>query len=176
MSQLQLPGRLGKPEPDVCRRPARGCPDRRGDGDDGARAGGGYAPTSTRTTKTALAYCTEWESAGSVAHPLMWEAMPAFDDVESSTQTIDGVDGNPITLYIDRPKDQSGPLPGMVPHPRRGHGAHARRRSDVRALAQERRAARHGGGGGRVPQRRGRAGQTIRSRPGSMIAPRPPNG
>ena len=64
--------------------------------------------------ESALAYCAAREAAGDLAHPLAWEAMPAFEDVESATQTIKGVDDNDITLYIERPKGLSGPLPGMV--------------------------------------------------------------
>lgn len=36
------------------------------------------------------------------------------DDVDTSTETITGVDGNPITLHIIRPRGVTGPLPGVV--------------------------------------------------------------
>ncbi len=113
IEHLQMPGRLGKPDMTF--------------GDDpraDARlvavmatmelAPGVAKPAADADYATALAYCAESEAAGDVTHPLLWEAMPAFDDVESSTETIQGVDGNDITLFIDRPRHQNGPLPGMV--------------------------------------------------------------
>lgn len=36
------------------------------------------------------------------------------EGVESRVETISGVDGNDITLYIDRPVGASGPLPGLL--------------------------------------------------------------
>ncbi|HEX7826619.1 MAG TPA: alpha/beta hydrolase fold domain-containing protein [Mycobacterium sp.] len=36
------------------------------------------------------------------------------EGVESSVETITGVDGNDITLYIDRPVGATGPLPGLL--------------------------------------------------------------
>ncbi|NKB96939.1 MAG: alpha/beta hydrolase fold domain-containing protein [Pseudomonadales bacterium] len=62
----------------------------------------------------ALEYTAAFEKVGEAGHPMMLEAMPAFDGVESSVETIEGVDGNQITLYIERPKAQTGPLPCIV--------------------------------------------------------------
>lgn len=36
------------------------------------------------------------------------------DDVDTSTETITGVDGNTITLHLFRPRGVEGPLPGVV--------------------------------------------------------------
>ena len=47
----------------------------------------------------------------SLPHPQMLEAMPDYSDVEQTTEVIQGVDGNAITLYIHRPVNQSGALP-----------------------------------------------------------------
>jgi acetyl esterase len=40
--------------------------------------------------------------------------VPKAKGVESSTTTITGVDGNDITLYVDRPESAAGPLPGLM--------------------------------------------------------------
>ncbi len=42
------------------------------------------------------------------------QAAPAVTGVTTTTATIDGVDGNDITLYISRPDEDLGPLPGVV--------------------------------------------------------------
>lgn len=39
--------------------------------------------------------------------------------VTTSTSTISGVDGNDITLFVSRPTDTAGPLPGVL-HLHRG--------------------------------------------------------
>ena len=61
-----------------------------------------------------LDYCREMEAAISVAHPQLLAAMPTFNDVATSTSTIQGVDGNEITLYIHQPKNRSNDLPCLV--------------------------------------------------------------
>jgi acetyl esterase len=66
-----------------------------------------------------LDYCFKFEQAAALAHPLMEAAMPAFDGIESWEEQIAGVDGNAITLYIDRPgPDMTGsastPTPGIL--------------------------------------------------------------
>ena len=113
MTDFKLPGRLGNPEMTF-------ADDPRADARIAAAmammelAPGLDLPAPDSDYETALAYTTAFEEAAALAHPLMWEAMPAFDDVESTTETIQGSEGNDITLYIDRPKGLSGPLPGMV--------------------------------------------------------------
>ena len=61
-----------------------------------------------------LAFCTAFETADTLGHPAEQAAMPAFDDVESTTQVITGGDGNALTLFIDRPKAYNGMLPAIV--------------------------------------------------------------
>src|SRR5210317_1165914 len=66
-----------------------------------------------------LDYCFKFEQAAALAHPLMEAAMPAFDSIESWEERIAGVDGNAITLYIDRPSPDrtssaSSPQPGIL--------------------------------------------------------------
>jgi acetyl esterase len=44
-----------------------------------------------------------------------WVAdLPAIDGVGHSTETITGFDGNDIALYISRPLDRTGALPGVL--------------------------------------------------------------
>ncbi|MEM7080273.1 MAG: alpha/beta hydrolase fold domain-containing protein [Pseudomonadota bacterium] len=61
-----------------------------------------------------LAYCQGFEDASAEGNAAMWEMMPNFDDIEETTQVIQGVDGNDIMLYIHRPKGVTGPLPCVV--------------------------------------------------------------
>jgi acetyl esterase len=113
MSEVNLPGRLGNPDlsfEDDPRADPRIA---------GAMAmmalGEGVAPLPADASyEECLEYAAAFEKTGQVAHPAMLEMMPAFDDVESTVETIEGVDGNEISLFIERPKNQVGALPGMV--------------------------------------------------------------
>lgn len=113
MNNLLMPGRLGNPEMTFGEDP-------RADARIVAAmammdfAPGVDTPDLHVDYESALVFCAASEAAGDLGHPMMWEAMPAFEDVASLTQTIKGVDDNDITLFIDRPKNQNGPLPGMV--------------------------------------------------------------
>ena len=71
-------------------------------------------PPADASYEDCLAYCAGLEDAVDETHPLQLEVMPNFDHVEQSTETIQGPDGNDITLYIHRPKGADGPLPGFV--------------------------------------------------------------
>ena len=113
MKDLLMPGRLGDPEMTFERDP-------RADARLVAAmslmdlAPGLETPDAQAGYEDAVAFCSAMEATQELGHPMMLEMMPEFDDVESSTQIIKGVDDNDITLYIDRPKKQSGPLPGML--------------------------------------------------------------
>jgi acetyl esterase len=45
---------------------------------------------------------------------MLFAAVPAAEGVQSHTEVIKGVDGNEITLYVDRPVEAAGPLPGLL--------------------------------------------------------------
>ena len=113
MSEVKLPGRLGNPEMTFEEDP-------RADPRIAAAFGlmalaEGIDPIGPDASyEQALEYAAAFELAGAVAHPAMMEIMPAFDDIESSVETIEGADGNQITLYIERPKNQSGRMPCIV--------------------------------------------------------------
>lgn len=108
-----LPGKLGDPEATL-------ETDKRADPRIVAAlaAGGGLPEVESIDVNTpyeeCLSYCLTFEEVGAAAHPLMLEAMPPADAVARTTQVIDGVDGNEITLYIHQPVDRDGPLPCIV--------------------------------------------------------------
>ena len=56
-------------------------------------------------------YGTKLEALMSLPHAQMRAAMPDYSDVEQSTEVIQGVDGNEVTLYIHRPINQQGAMP-----------------------------------------------------------------
>lgn len=64
--------------------------------------------------ETCLQYANEFERAAALPHPDLLANMPKFASVNSSTEVIQGVDGNDISLFIDRPKNMDGPLPCIV--------------------------------------------------------------
>ncbi len=68
-------------------------------------------PGADASYEDALAYCTGVEEMGAASHDMMREALPEWPTVTSTTQTITGVDGNDIQLYIHRPNDVTGPVP-----------------------------------------------------------------
>lgn len=42
------------------------------------------------------------------------DGVPKPEGIERHTETVTGVDGNDITLYVDRPVGVQGPLPGLL--------------------------------------------------------------
>ena len=113
MREMNLPGRLGNPELSFEDDP-RADPRIASVMATMARAEGVKPPASDASYEQCLEYCVALEREGEMSHSLLLEMMPDFDEVESTVETIDGVDGNKITLFIERPKNQTGVLPGMV--------------------------------------------------------------
>ena len=66
------------------------------------------------TFQDSLDYCAAFEESAALVHPAAEAAMPAFDDVISTVETIKGVDGNYITLYVHTPKEAIEPGPCIV--------------------------------------------------------------
>jgi len=106
-----LPGRLGNPDASLEN-------DRRADPRIVAalKAVNGFEPAvpalpSHASYEDCLAYCAAFEAASAAAHPAMLAAMPEEPNVQCSTETIQGVDGNDITLYIHKPTHVAGPVP-----------------------------------------------------------------
>ncbi len=77
-------------------------------------AGSTTAPGAGCSVEEALAYCNMVESAGSAANAEMLAALPDFPTVQTSIETIKGVDGNDINLFVHQPVERSGPLPCIV--------------------------------------------------------------
>lgn len=114
MNQVTGPGRLGNPEETF-------LTDRRADPRIVAalRAAGANADNvesigPDASLEQCLAYCLAFEETAAAAHEYEWQAMPAFDSVSSSTETIRGVDDNDIPLYVHLPNERPEPGPCIV--------------------------------------------------------------
>ena len=113
LTSTQLPGRLGNPDATI-------DTDQRADPRIVAAmamaelAPGLEAPGADASYEDCLAYCAAFEEANAAAHPMLLEAMPKLDSVTRTTEVIQGVDGNDISLYIHQPAARSGDLPCIV--------------------------------------------------------------
>jgi acetyl esterase/lipase len=56
----------------------------------------------------------EVESGMSGLFTEMYASLPEITDVERTVETIEGADGNRITLYVHRPTTSTGPLPAIL--------------------------------------------------------------
>ena len=73
------------------------------------------APDATRASiQAAIEYTKTFEDAGAIGHSAMEDAMPNYDNVINTVETIKCVDGNEITLYVHAPTDASEPGPCIV--------------------------------------------------------------
>lgn len=61
-----------------------------------------------------LAFTAEAEVGFEGLFAVLGSSAPAIEGVISTTETITGVDGNEITLFIHRPANATGPLPGVL--------------------------------------------------------------
>ena len=113
MTDFKLPGRLGSPAMSFADDP-RADPRIAAVAAMAALAADVEAPGPDPSYEEALQYAAAFEASSESLHPSARELMPDFSDVESSEQIIKGIDDNDIILYIDRPKDQVGKLPGIV--------------------------------------------------------------
>ncbi|MEQ8859087.1 MAG: alpha/beta hydrolase fold domain-containing protein [Pseudomonadales bacterium] len=114
MNSKHLPGRLGDPASTL-------LGDRRLDPRIAAalevagELAAGVEPVAPGASYEAcLDYCRAFETSAAAAHPLMEAAMPTFEGVVVTTETIRGVDGNDITLYVHAPKNRHGAAPCVV--------------------------------------------------------------
>ena len=109
-----LPGRLGDPQRTLASDP-RADPRLVA----AFEAMGGFAPgvpdlSADADYETGLAHCLAAEQALEGMHGLMRDAMPDYGHIEQYTETIDGPDGNPLSMYVHRPKQHTGALPALV--------------------------------------------------------------
>ena len=73
------------------------------------------APDATRASiKTAIEYTKTFEDTAAIRHSIMEDVMPNYDNVINTVETIKGVDGNDITLYVLTPTDTTQPGPCIV--------------------------------------------------------------
>ena len=61
-----------------------------------------------------VAHFTEAEAAFEMLYGVLHAGLDPVPNVESRTEVIKGVDGNDINLYIHRPTNVAGPLPGIL--------------------------------------------------------------
>jgi len=61
-----------------------------------------------------LEFCAAAEQGFQQLFDALTAPLPPVEGVERSTETITGVDGNDITLFVHRPADAEGPLPGIL--------------------------------------------------------------
>ena len=114
MSDTYLPGRLGNDAATL-------ATDERADPRIRALFAGaetivpGLAPmASDASYEDCLAYCLATEEASDGQNEALRTNLPPFHSVSSATETIRGVDGNEISLFVDRPAAGSGPRPCIV--------------------------------------------------------------
>ncbi|MFT4712098.1 MAG: acetyl esterase/lipase [Candidatus Azotimanducaceae bacterium] len=114
MSNAYQPGRLGNPDMTIQTDP-RTDPRIAAAFEMAASIPSPDAPDAKiATVQDGLDYCAGFEQASALMHPAMEAAMPVFDDVSSSVETIKGVDGNDIILYVHTPKQATQPGPCIV--------------------------------------------------------------
>ncbi len=116
LDRTLLPGRLGNPSLTF-------ADDPRADPRIVAALAGadGFAPGveplgPDATIEECLEYTRLFEETNAKGHDLLWSIMPTYDDVEQTTETITGVDGNEISLYVHRPKRADGEAIPCVVH------------------------------------------------------------
>ena len=70
--------------------------------------------SSESSYEECLAHCLEMESSSEMVNMLASQNMPDFSTVESTTETIKGVDDNEIILYVHKPKNVEADKPCIV--------------------------------------------------------------
>lgn len=71
-------------------------------------------PSMGADYKTVLSAIGAMETEDRERHEFLESMLPALQGVEVSEELITGVDGNVINLYIHRPADHRGPIPGLI--------------------------------------------------------------
>jgi acetyl esterase len=114
-SHPAAPGRLGRPELDLGSDPRSDPRMVAALAPFGLEKAGAPPPLGADSPRAAL---LEFAGAAEAGFEAVFEALttglPPVEGVSSTTRTITGVDGNDIGLYIVRPSNVSGPLPGVL--------------------------------------------------------------
>ena len=71
-------------------------------------------PSPQATLPELLEYCAQAEATFDQLAPIQEAAMPDYPDIETRTETITGVDGNEIDLFIHLPKAGTPPGPCVL--------------------------------------------------------------
>jgi acetyl esterase len=114
-SQATLPGRLGHPDLELRTDPRsdpRMVAALAAFGMDTAAAPPPMDSSAPR--ETLLEFCAAAETGFEALFDGLMTGLPEVSGLTRSTETIQGVDGNEIQLYIARPADASGPLPCVL--------------------------------------------------------------
>ena len=111
---LNLPGRLGDPAMNMATDPRLDSRIRQmflalADGSSSLEPISPDAPIDQ-----CLEWCLGFEQASEKQNEMLFSSMPSFDDVECWTELITGQDGNQITLFVHRQKEQEGLLPCVL--------------------------------------------------------------
>lgn len=61
-----------------------------------------------------LELCAQAEAGFATVHGILAAQLPPIEGVERSLQTIRGIDGNDIALFVHAPATSTGPLPGVL--------------------------------------------------------------
>ena len=110
-----LPGRLGRPDSDL-RSDVRSDPRMVASlASFGLDVQGPPPPVQASSTLAEkLAYIDAAEGGFEGLFAALAAGLPEVAGLTKVTEVIKGVDGNDITLYVTRPADQQGPLPGVM--------------------------------------------------------------
>ncbi len=112
---VDLPGRLGNPDQTLGSDPRTDPRLAAGLAAFGMDGHGEPSPVDADSPyDDQLAFCNEAEAGFQMLFGVLYADLPAVEGVASTTETITGVDGNQITLYIHRPTETDGAVPGIL--------------------------------------------------------------
>lgn len=110
----RLPGRLGTPDL-VIRDDPRADPRLVAVLDAYGMAGApAPAPPAESSLEEILAFIAAVEEGFETLNVTLAAELPAVDGVSATVETVQGIDGNEISLYIHRPATVSGPIPAVL--------------------------------------------------------------
>jgi acetyl esterase/lipase len=115
LDELRLPGRLGQPDMEIGRDPRADPRMVAAMGPIGLDVAAPASPVSSDSPIEAILEVLAATEAGFGAiFASLFDGLPPVEGVTSRAETISGVDGNDITLFIHEPAERSGPLPVVV--------------------------------------------------------------
>jgi acetyl esterase len=113
--RAKLPGRLGDPESSLRTDPRSDQRTVQALAAFGLDVNAGPPPVRPDSPRAEqLEFVAGAEAGFEAVFAALMDGLPAVDGIIHRTETIAGPDGNEITLYITRPADAAGPLPGVL--------------------------------------------------------------